>query len=65
MNDTSLESRAKVILEGIDDEIADWFIAGCPNDLMTHLGMTPQEYATFLFKPQRWAIDYVVSLHGE
>ena len=64
---TSLNFRAKVILDAVDEELVSWMTRnnrqGTP--VWEHLGMTPQEYGKFLFDPMAWARGYVVKIHGE
>lgn len=61
-----LNNRAQIILEAIDDEIVEWFQTPGPKKMLyLHLGMSPQDYTTFLFSPRKWAIDYVKKLHGD
>lgn len=61
-----LNNRAQIILEAVDEEIAEWFqTPGDKKMLFLHLGMTPEDYTKFLFSPKKWAIDYVKKLHGD
>ena len=61
----SLDNRAKIILEGIDDEITHWFLTPQEVPMWQYLGMSLEDYGQFLFNPRKWARNYVIRLHGE
>jgi len=60
-----IDNRARIILEGIDDEITQWFLSDMSRPLYDHLGMDMSDYGLFLFRPMTWARNYVRRLHGE
>lgn len=63
---TSVSNRANIMLNAIDDEIIRWHAMSSEQrggrTLGEFLGMSPSEFALFLFHPHEWSKQFVLNL---
>lgn len=63
VDDTTLLTKCRMLLDNIYDEMILWNMNGGKTPLRQYLGMTPQDYLDFMQDPERWAFGYMSRRH--